>query len=74
MSDVNEFNVETQEFVLRPYTDEEIEINDAANNKDTSEYEVSKPIVLSQIQLDSIASLMDLGLTEDAAKKIIGVA
>lgn len=37
MSDVNEFNVETQEFVLRPYTDEEIEINNAANNKDTSE-------------------------------------
>ena len=73
MSDVNEFNVETGEFVLRPYTEEEIQLFNDLQNIDISDIPKSIPVPLSIEQQEFIDRLISLGFTEEDAKKIIGV-
>lgn len=71
MSDVNEFNAETGQEVLRPYTEEEL----AQVERDASisaEPETS-PVGEDQVKLSALAKLTSMGLTEDEAKAIVGI-
>jgi hypothetical protein len=71
MSDVNEFNAQTGEAVLRPYTEEEL----AQAQHDASivaEPEVI-PVTEDPVKLAALAKLTSLGLTEEEARAIAGL-
>ena len=74
MSDVNEFNAETQEVVVRSYTTSEINAINELKYKDISSYEISIPMELTAQQSADIQTLIDLGISEENAKRIVGVA
>lgn len=71
MSDVNEFNAETGQSIVREYSEEELtqrEI-DLINNAEV----VSIPLPDNEKLISAIAKLQSLGLTEDEAKAIAGL-
>jgi hypothetical protein len=71
MSDVNEFNAETGQAVLRSYTEEEL----AQAQRDASivaEPEVI-PVTEDPVKLAALAKLTSLGLTEEEARAIAGL-
>jgi hypothetical protein len=71
MSDVNEFNAETGQAVLRSYTEEEL----AQAQHDASivaEPEVI-PVTEDPVKLAALAKLTSLGLTEEEARAIAGL-
>lgn len=71
MSDVNEFNAETGQAILRSYTEEEL----AQVQHDASivaEPEVI-PVAEDPIKLAALAKLTSLGLTEEEARAIAGL-
>jgi hypothetical protein len=74
MSDVNEFNAQTQEVVVRSYTTSEINAINELKDKDISSYEISIPMELTTQQSADIQTLIDLGISEENAKRIVGVA
>ena len=74
MSDVNEFNAQTQEVVIRSYTTSEINAINELKDKDISSYEISIPMELTAQQSADIQTLIDLGISEENAKRIVGVA
>lgn len=74
MSDVNEFNAETQEVVVRSYTTSEINSINQLKNKDISSYQISTSIELTTQQLADIQTLIDLGISEENARRIVGVS
>ena len=74
MSDVNEFNAQTQELVVRSYTTSEINAINELKDKDISSYEISIPMELTAQQSADIQTLIDLGISEENAKRIVGVA
>ena len=74
MSDVNEFNAQTQEVVVRSYTTSEINAINELKDKDISSYEISIPMELTIQQSADIQTLIDLGISEENAKRIVGVA
>ena len=74
MSDVNEFNAQTQEVVVRSYTTSEINAINELKDKDISSYEISIPMELTAQQSADIQTLIDLGISEENAKRIVGVA
>ena len=72
MSDVNEFNVETGEFVVRPYTDEELSDIERVSNLTTNEpILVETPV--NEALVSALTKLQSLGLTTDEAKAIVGL-
>ena len=72
MSDVNEFNVETGEFIIRPYTEEELVDMERMANLTTTET-ISIEIPVNEALVSAIVKLQSLGLTADEAKAIIGL-
>ena len=72
MSYVNEFNVETGEFILRPYTDEEIADMERISNLTTTD-----PILIetpvNEALVSAMSKLQSLGLTTDEARAIVGL-
>jgi len=72
MSDVNEFNVETGEFVVRPYTDEELIDIERVSNL-TSDEPVLLNTPANEALISAMSKLQSLGLTTDEAKAIVGL-
>ena len=72
MSDVNEFNVETKQFILRSYTDEELAKEESLNLNMIPDSEKGTPIVYSESQMTSINTLISAGISEEDAKNLIG--
>jgi hypothetical protein len=72
MSDVNEFNVETGEFVVRPYTDEEL-IDIERVSSLTSDEPVLLNTSANEALISAMSKLQSLGLTTDEAKAIVGL-
>ena len=72
MSDVNEFNAETGQSIVRAYSEEELTQRDIdlINNAEV----VSIPLPDNEKLISAIAKLQSLGLTEDEAKAIAGTA
>ena len=70
MSDVNEFNAETGEVVLRPYTSEELAMR--AIEPDSSIVKSVPAEDYAQKQA-AVASLVAMGLTEAQARSIVGI-
>ena len=71
MSDVNEFNVETGQYILRPYTQEELEQVNIDRNVSFEPETVllpEDPIITS-----ALSKLKSLGLTEEEARAIAGI-
>ena len=71
MSDVNEFNAETGQSIVRAYSEEELTQRDIdlINNAEV----VSIPLPDNEKLISAIAKLQSLGLTEDEAKAIAGL-
>jgi hypothetical protein len=71
MSDVNEFNAETNQYLVRLYNEQELyqrEI-DLSNTPEVDSTTVSD----NEKLISAIAKLKSLGLTEEEAKAIAGV-
>jgi post-segregation antitoxin (ccd killing protein) len=71
MSDVNEFNAETGEVVIRPYTSSEL----IQRAKDCST-DIDKEVVTNpgnEALESAIDKLKTIGLTEEEAKAIAGI-
>lgn len=71
MSEVNEFNAETGQVVVRPYNEEElsqreIDLSDVVKSDLT-------PLSQNETVTSAIEKLQSLGLTIDEAKAIIGI-
>ena len=71
MSEVNEFNAETGQVVIRPYNEEElsqreIDLSDVVKSDLT-------PLSQNETVTSAIEKLQSLGLTIDEAKAIIGI-
>lgn len=71
MSDVNEFNAETGQYILRPYTEEELEQLNIDRSLEV-EIEVSR-VLENPIINSALSKLKSLGLTEEEAKAIAGI-
>ena len=71
MSDVNEFNVETGQYILRPYTQEELE----QVNIDRNVLFEPETVLLPEdpIITSALSKLKSLGLTEEEARAIVGI-
>lgn len=71
MSDVNEFNAETGQYVLRPYTEEELE----QLNIDRNVLFEPETVLLPEdpIITSALSKLKSLGLTEEEARAIAGI-
>ena len=71
MSDINEFNVESGQFVLREYTETEL----SKREEDLSYLPVESTVAieLNPKIISALAKLKALGLTEDEAKAIAGI-
>ena len=71
MSDVNEFNVETGQYILRPYTQEELE----QVNIDRNVLFEPETVLLPEdpIITSALSKLKSLGLTEEEARAIAGI-
>ena len=71
MSDVNEFNAQTGQAVLRPYTEEElVQVErDAAITAEPETVSVNE----DPVKLAALAKLTSLGLTEEEARAIAGL-
>lgn len=72
MSDVNEFNVETGEFILRPYTNEEINEMERVSNL-TPDIPILIDAPVNEVLVSAMVKLQSLGLTTDEAKAIVGL-
>jgi len=71
MSDVNEFNAETGQAVLRPYTEEELaQAEHDANIVATPE---TVSIEEDALKISALVKLQTLGLTEEEARAIAGL-
>lgn len=71
MSDVNEFNVELGQFVLREYTESEL-----SQRQEDLSYLPEESVVqvdLNPKLISALAKLKALGLTELEAKAVIGI-
>ena len=71
MFEVNEFNAETGQVVIRPYNEEElsqreIDLSDVVKSDST-------PLSQNETVISAIEKLQSLGLTIDEAKAIIGI-
>lgn len=71
MSDVNEFNAETGELVVRSYTSSELIQRAIDSSSDTEKEIVSNPE--NETLLAAINKLKTIGLTEEEAKAIAGI-
>ena len=71
MSDVNEFNAETGEVVVRSYTSSELIQRAIDSSSDTEKEIVSNPE--NETLLAAINKLKTIGLTEEEAKAIAGI-
>lgn len=71
MSDINEFNVESGQFVLREYTETELSKREEDLSYLPAESKVA--IELNPKIISALAKLKALGLTEDEAKAIAGI-
>lgn len=71
MSDVNEFNAETGEAILRPYTEEELA--QVERDASISAEPETRPIGEDPLKLSALAKLTSLGLTEEEARAIAGL-
>jgi hypothetical protein len=71
MSDVNEFNAETGQFLVRPYNAEEL-VQREIDLSVIPEVD-SVPIPENEQLVSAINKLKTLGLTEDEAKAIVGL-
>ena len=71
MSDINEFNVESGQFVLREYT--ETELSKREEDLSYLPAESTVAIELNPKIISALAKLKALGLTEDEAKAIVGI-
>jgi hypothetical protein len=71
MSDVNEFNADTNEIIIREFTIEEQEKYEEDQNVPS----IEKFIVNENYELinSALEKLKDLGLTEEEAKKMTGI-
>jgi hypothetical protein len=71
MSDVNEFNAETGQAVLRAYTAEEL----AQVQKDSHVFAAAEktPVAEDPVKASALAKLTSLGLTEEEARSIAGL-
>lgn len=72
MSEVNEFNAETGQVVIRTYNQEElsqreIDLSDVVKSNLT-------PLSQNETVISAIEKLQSLGLTIDEAKAIIGIS
>jgi hypothetical protein len=71
MSDVNEFNAETGQAVLRPYTEEELaQVEHDASIVATPE---TSPVEEDALKISALVKLQTLGLTEEEARAIAGL-
>lgn len=71
MSDINEFNVELGQFVLREYTESEL-----SKRQEDLSYLPEESVVqvdLNSKLISALAKLKALGLTELEAKAVIGI-
>jgi len=71
MSDVNEFNVESGQSVLREYTE-----NELSKREEDLSYLPTESIVAIELNtkiISALAKLKALGLTEAEAKAVIGI-
>ena len=71
MSDINEFNVELGQFVLREYTESEL-----SQRQEDLSYLPEESVVqvdLNSKLISALAKLKALGLTELEAKAVIGI-
>lgn len=71
MSDVNEFNAQTGEAVIRPYTKSELKQRAKDSSNETEKEVVANPE--SQELTSALNKLKTLGLTEEEAKAIAGI-
>jgi hypothetical protein len=71
VSNVNEFNAETGQAVLRPYTEEEL-VQAERDAVITAEPETT-PVAEDPVKLAALAKLTSLGLTEEEARAIAGL-
>jgi hypothetical protein len=71
MSDVNDFNAQTGEAILRPYTEEER--TQAEHDSAIAVTPETVPIEEDALKISALAKLQSLGLTEDEAKAIAGI-
>ena len=71
MSDINEFNAETNEVNIRAYTAEELEMVEADRNRSPQFDTTDLPE--NELLASAIAKLQSLGLTTDEAKAILGI-
>jgi hypothetical protein len=71
MSDINEFNVESGQFILREYT--ETELSKREEDLSYLPTESTVAIELNPKIISALAKLKALGLTEDEAKAIAGI-
>jgi hypothetical protein len=73
MTNVNEYNVETNELIVRQYTQEE-EDQIAADALMPKEYiVVDNSLTKAEMEQVIIQQLMSLGVTEEKAREIIGL-
>ena len=71
MSDINEFNVESGQFVLREYTESEL-----SQRQEDLSYLPEESVVqvdLNSKLISALNKLKALGLTEAEAKAVIGI-
>lgn len=71
MSDVNEFNAQTGQVVLRPYTAEELA--QAQKDANISAAPETTPVTEDSVKTSALAKLTSLGLTEEEARAIAGL-
>lgn len=72
VSDVNEFNVENQQFTIREYTEYEILAESLIDPASVPDSEKMTPIIFTEEQLDAINVLVSMGISEANAKNIVG--
>ena len=71
MADVNEFNAQTGQAILRPYTAEELV--QAEKDASISVSPETTPVIEDHIKTSALAKLTSLGLTEEEARAIAGL-
>ena len=71
MSDVNEFNAQTGQAVLRAYTAEELA--QAQRDSSISATLETTPVTEDPVKTSALAKLISLGLTEEEARAIAGL-
>jgi hypothetical protein len=71
MSDVNEFNAQTGQVVLRPYTQEEL--LKIQQDRGTIEEPETTPVPEDPVKLSALAKLKSMGLTDEEARAIVSL-